>query len=202
MARLKGPLFRATTQEPALRACEATCTCINAPEGCQRGTHTNETAYPLGTYASVHTQTHSSCTCNMCMCMYGMYACMYGCCWETSQKYCCLLCFTLISRFYNYLLYGFIRKRPRNSDQRESRVPETSETELVLGLHSLFEGAHLAYSLHTLHVQTKALKNAGRGCGGSLGAPRVRLNLSQRAPFARAARRARGSAPWSPTRAT
>ena len=34
--------------------------CINAPEGCQRGTHTNETAYPLGTYASVHTQTHSS----------------------------------------------------------------------------------------------------------------------------------------------
>ena len=33
---------------------------INAPEGCQRGTHTNETAYPLGTYASVHTQTHSS----------------------------------------------------------------------------------------------------------------------------------------------
>ena len=33
---------------------------IDAPEGCQRGTHTNETAYPLGTYASVHTQTHSS----------------------------------------------------------------------------------------------------------------------------------------------
>eukprot|EP00964_Phaeocystis_antarctica_P070764 scaffold43102_cov60-Phaeocystis_antarctica.AAC.2 len=23
---------------------------INAPEGCQRGTHTKETAYPLGTY--------------------------------------------------------------------------------------------------------------------------------------------------------
>ena len=35
--------------------------CINAPEGCQHkdGTHTR-TAYPLGTYASVHTQTHSS----------------------------------------------------------------------------------------------------------------------------------------------
>ena len=33
---------------------------VLAPEGCQRGTHTNETAYPLGTYASVHTQTHSS----------------------------------------------------------------------------------------------------------------------------------------------
>ena len=33
---------------------------INAPEGCQRGTHTNEAAYPLGTYARVHTQTHSS----------------------------------------------------------------------------------------------------------------------------------------------
>ena len=24
---------------------------IYAPEGCQHGTHTNETAYPLGTYA-------------------------------------------------------------------------------------------------------------------------------------------------------
>ena len=35
-------------------------TLINAPQGCQRGTHTNETAYPLGTCASEHTQTHSS----------------------------------------------------------------------------------------------------------------------------------------------
>ena len=29
--------------------------CINAPEGCQRGTHTNETAYPLGVYTHKHT---------------------------------------------------------------------------------------------------------------------------------------------------
>ena len=45
--------------------------CINAPEGCQRGTHTNETAYPLGTYASVHTQTHSLMLClcfGLCVC--------------------------------------------------------------------------------------------------------------------------------------
>ena len=33
--------------------------CINAPEGCQLGTHTNETAYPLGPYASAHTQIHA-----------------------------------------------------------------------------------------------------------------------------------------------
>ena len=34
--------------------------CINAPEGCQRGTHTNETAYPLGTYAKVYTHKHTA----------------------------------------------------------------------------------------------------------------------------------------------
>ena len=34
--------------------------CINAPEGCQHGTHTNETAYPPGTYAGVHTNTQLS----------------------------------------------------------------------------------------------------------------------------------------------
>jgi hypothetical protein len=37
---------------------------IHAPEGCQRGTHTNGTAYPLPThevlsYASTHTQTQA-----------------------------------------------------------------------------------------------------------------------------------------------
>ena len=32
---------------------------INAPEGCQHGTHTNGTAYTRGTYSRVHTQTHT-----------------------------------------------------------------------------------------------------------------------------------------------
>ena len=37
-----------------------TCLCINAPEGCQHGTHTNGTAYTRGTYSRVHTQTHTN----------------------------------------------------------------------------------------------------------------------------------------------
>ena len=40
--------------------------CVNAPEGCQHGTHTNGTAYPLGSYASVHTQAHSAAAAAMC----------------------------------------------------------------------------------------------------------------------------------------
>ena len=34
--------------------------CINAPEGCRHGTHTNGTAYIRGTYSRVHTQTHTN----------------------------------------------------------------------------------------------------------------------------------------------
>jgi hypothetical protein len=34
--------------------------CINAPEGCRHGTHTNETAYIRGTYSRVHTHTNTN----------------------------------------------------------------------------------------------------------------------------------------------
>jgi hypothetical protein len=34
--------------------------CINAPEGCRHGTHTNGTANIRGTYSRVHTQTHTN----------------------------------------------------------------------------------------------------------------------------------------------
>ncbi len=32
----------------------------NAPEGCRHGTHTDGTAYPLGTYARVYTDRHTA----------------------------------------------------------------------------------------------------------------------------------------------